>query len=77
MFPLDTKYEIPRNVCTLEKNIFVQNMDMGVVYNGIGQFFNKTSPSLCNRPQFSRGESSIVNRQGQRRCLFTITRPGV
>ena len=43
--------------CTLTKKI-VQNIDMGVVYNGIGQFINKTSPSLCNRPKSSRADSA-------------------
>ena len=44
MFSPDINYQILRNVCTLAKNIFMQDIDMGVVYNGIGQFFNKTSP---------------------------------
>ena len=34
MFPPDTNYQIPRNVCTLAKNIFVQNINMDVVYYG-------------------------------------------
>ena len=59
MFPPDTNYQILRNVCTLAINIFGQNIDMGVIYNGMGQFFNKTSPYLCNRPKSSKEESSI------------------
>ena len=41
MFPPDTKYRIPRNVWTFTKNVFVQNIDMGVVYNGLDSFSTK------------------------------------
>ena len=49
MFPPDVNYQIPLNVLALTKSIFVQNIDLVVGYNGKGQFFNKTSPSFCNR----------------------------
>ena len=48
------------NVCTFAKNIFVQSIDMDVVYDCIGQFFHKTSPSLCNRPKSSWGRAQFT-----------------
>ena len=41
----------------------MQNIDLDVVYNGIGQFLNKTSLSLCIRPKSSMGECSIYTHQ--------------
>ena len=54
MFPPDINYPIPRNVCTLTKTILVEILliVMDVVYNGIRQFVNKTSPSLYNEQKF-------------------------
>ena len=49
IFPPERNYQIPWNVCTLAQKVFEWNIPMGVGYNGIKYFFNKTSASLCHR----------------------------
>ena len=49
IFPPDRNYQIPWNLCTLAQLIFEWNIPMGVGYNDIKYFFNKTSASVCQR----------------------------
>ena len=59
MFPPNINYQIPRNVCTVTKYIFGWNIVVDVVYNGIRQIFNKTSPSLYNELKFIERDRSF------------------
>ena len=50
-------------------NFFRWNIHMDVAYKVAQEFFNKTSPSLCNRPKFSCWETSF----GTHLVLWKIT----